>query len=260
MGKRRNKKSTNAQPQADVDEELISPGVRESMRMMRPSELNRPRAAKTLIEEIAERKGEAKPPPFDEPNIRIIDYGSVGKRPSKDGETTDEDDGGIPDDEKIRLIQQTGILDRIPKPKKKKQPSGISSFSEDYLFLAILYTIPFCTIFAIMDTLIHRQYNQEAPITEVVTRVLKALPVLFALIYLVNRFRQRFWIRFLLPGASAAAGCYLLYILKNSPAYGVMRQCPGLATLWIFTVFMMDLWPALGSLLGVGIYYLYTQH
>ncbi|RKP08937.1 hypothetical protein THASP1DRAFT_14922 [Thamnocephalis sphaerospora] len=195
---------------------------------------------------------------MQQPNVRIIDAGSVGRRPDDDN----SDEGGIPDNEKMRLIRESGILHQIPK--KARQPSQASAangppLGEDYLFLAILYTIPFTTVYAIMDALIHQQYNEEATFTEVSLRVLKVAPVLFALIYLTNKYRKQIWMRMLLPGVSAASGCYLLHLINNSPAYGIMRQCPGLATIWIYTVFIMDLLPALGSLAGVGLYYWLTR-
>ncbi|KAI9593241.1 hypothetical protein BDF19DRAFT_387573, partial [Syncephalis fuscata] len=165
----------------------------------------------------------------------------------------------IPDDEKMRLIRESGLLKKIKKKDKQASQDDGVPLSEDYFFLAILYTIPFCTIYAIMDALIHRQYNEEASPMEIVTRVLKVLPLFFTMFYISTRYRQHILIRLLLPGVSAASGCYLLHLLNTSPAYGIMRQCPGLATIWIYTVFMMDLMPAIGSLAGVGLFYWVTR-
>ncbi|RKP27123.1 hypothetical protein SYNPS1DRAFT_2969, partial [Syncephalis pseudoplumigaleata] len=171
----------------------------------------------------------------------------------------------IPDDEKMRLIRESGLLQKINYSEKgsgkRRKRAGNNhndddggAYEDDYLFMATVYTIPFCTIYIVMDALIHRQYNEEAPPIEIIMRALKALPLFFTMIYVSNRYRKHAVVQWLLPGVSAASGCYLLHLLNTSPAYGIMRQCPGLATIWIYSVFLMDLLPALGTLAGVGLF------
>ncbi|KAI8051953.1 hypothetical protein BDF22DRAFT_621320, partial [Syncephalis plumigaleata] len=173
----------------------------------------------------------------------------------------------IPDDEKMRLIRESGLLKKLDyndgksgKGKRKHGTSGNEDEEEeeDYIFHAILYTIPFCTIYAVMDTLIHRQYNQEAPPLEIIQRLLKAVPLFLIMIYFSNKYRKHIIVKSLLPIISSASGCYLLHLINTSPAYGIMRQCPGLATIWIYTVFLMELLPTVGSLAGVGLFYWLT--
>jgi hypothetical protein len=84
---------------------------------------------------------------------------------------------------------------------------------------------------------------------------MSTMTVFLIMIYYSNRYRKNIVVKSLLPIISSASGCYLLHLINTSPAYGIMRQCPGLATIWIYTVFLMDLLPTVGSLAGVGIFY-----
>ena len=120
-------------------------------------------------EEIRQRKKDTS----DNKNNIVGDIGSK------------EDD--IPDEEKLRLIRETGIMDKFKnveivdvnkalrenKNKSMKGNDDVSSsnsnredeeddpFKYGYTFQAFLYTIPLCATYSMMDILVHKQYNQD---------------------------------------------------------------------------------------------------
>jgi hypothetical protein len=76
-------------------------------------------------------------------------------------------------------------------------------------------------------------------------------------IYYTNANRRARWVQIAITAISTACGCYLLYLTEKSPALGIMRQAPGLATLWIYGVFLLDILPAVAILAVSGIYYFF---
>ncbi len=93
----------------------------------------------------------------------------------------------IPDEEKLRLIKETGIMDKFKnveivdvnkalrenKNKSMKGNDDVSSsnsnredeeddpFKYGYTFQAFLYTIPLCATYSMMDILVHKFYFQN---------------------------------------------------------------------------------------------------
>lgn len=152
-------------------------------------------------------------------------------------------------EEQARLVEQTGILKKIPKANAEKP------VEEDYFFSAILYSIPFTVLYMTFYFIVHREYQEPWDNMNAASVLIRAVPTIFILIYLSNAYRKEAWMKLILMSASATAGSYLIYIIKKSPAAIIMAQAPGLATLWIYAIFLMDLMNGMGSLLAVGLYY-----
>ncbi|RKP13994.1 hypothetical protein BJ684DRAFT_1172, partial [Piptocephalis cylindrospora] len=164
----------------------------------------------------------------------------------------------MPETEKWRIINESGLLGKeipIPgaKPRKTQPPSPMDG--EDFIFRAVLYTIPFTTLYVLLHSLVFKQYGEVLGLVELISQASKAAPILAIFIYYTNARRDRKLIQTLFIALCIFCGSYMLYLVEKSPALGIMRQAPGLATLWIYAIFMLDLTKAMISLAVVGAYY-----
>nr|CAG8553865.1 10030_t:CDS:2 [Entrophospora candida] len=186
----------------------------------------------------------------------------VGSSSGIGGMTYADDD--IPDDEKLRLIKETGIMNNFKnveivdvnkalKENKFNTGKGNDGDNDDddddpfkygYTFQAILYTIPLCATYSMMDILVHKQYNQDVLFDELIIKLVKIIP-------------KKNWIQIPMFFGSILCGSYLIYIVNKSSYYGVMRRCPPLATLWIYFVMQLRLTPSVFSLIMVYLYFRY---
>ncbi|KAG9294027.1 hypothetical protein G9A89_019365 [Geosiphon pyriformis] len=168
----------------------------------------------------------------------------------------------IPDIEKFRLVEASGLFPNLtPAQRKKLASSSKKSSSQDeeqqfgHGFQAILYTIPLCSVYCVMDMLVHRQFNENVTFWPFFNRVLKAAPIMLILVYYTNKYAAKPLVQFLMFLGAIGCGCYLIWIINKISYLGVMRRCPPLASLWIYFVVQMRLAPAVASLVTVFIYF-----
>lgn len=122
---------------------------------------------------------------------------------------------------------------------------------------AIFYAVSLSMVHFTLDVLVYNQYRQDIEWGDIFKRTLTVFPVLFLLIYTLKsetatRFdavRQIFFM-----AAAIAAGCYTIHVANAYGYYAVMKRCPPLGTLWIWSVVEMRLPYALASLLIDGGY------
>ncbi|EGG04099.1 uncharacterized protein MELLADRAFT_108727 [Melampsora larici-populina 98AG31] len=207
---------------------------------------------------------------------------------------SDDDDSGaesssglfdISQADQMKLIEQTGILSRIPmsKPSQTKRdsqkpllefakheipkltPESDESSTEeeeeesdtlplwvDRAFDTFLWTIPFCTIFICLDVAIHAQYGQEVSFNTELKRLVNVAPSLIVLIHFTLHSPKHLFTRFTLFGLSAIGGSYMVFVMNKYSYLLVMKQTPALGTLWIYSVVRMDLIDAVISLVIVA--------
>ncbi|KAI7859254.1 hypothetical protein BDC45DRAFT_497208 [Circinella umbellata] len=159
----------------------------------------------------------------------------------------------IPDDEKARMMQQSGLLQQVKKREAElKQEEMTTSV---YVWQALFMSIPFGFLLGAFDVTVRVQYSEPWSYTDLALRSIKAAPALFPLIYLTNRHKSKKWVQFLMAIGSAVVGSFLLFTLQNTPSLGQMARAPGLATIWIYFVVQLDLVPALVTLILVGLYW-----
>ncbi|CAG8513039.1 3534_t:CDS:2 [Paraglomus occultum] len=159
----------------------------------------------------------------------------------------------IPEEEKIRLIKETGLLKNFEKVEFNQ--TGVEDEYYGWTFLAFLYTIPLCSVYCVMDIMVHRQYNQDVEFMPFFVRVAKMSPILWVFVYFSNKYCHRPLVQFAMFLGSIFCGCYVVYLLQKAPYLGVMRRCPPLSTLWTYFVAQLRLPPAVLSLLSVLVYY-----
>ncbi|KAJ3049636.1 hypothetical protein HK097_009386 [Rhizophlyctis rosea] len=167
------------------------------------------------------------------------------------------------EEEQWRIINETGILQKVaendkrkPKPKSKR-----SREPEDEDIppgpLAFLFALPLTVLHGGMDYIVHLQYDYGEHFTfkRVLSRQLPLFPVLVLFIYFTTKYKNLLVSQLLFTIASAAAGVGLVYFSTEDQTFGAMLKTPGLAVLWIYLVIQMRLPLACLSLLGTFLYY-----
>ncbi|KAL1924725.1 uncharacterized protein VTP21DRAFT_4379 [Calcarisporiella thermophila] len=176
------------------------------------------------------------------------------RRRKKAGEVDD-----IPDEEKWRIISESGLLSKIPNPSPK-----IHSVSDDddeeqstqaLVWQAVMLVIPFGFLYGIMDILVQQQFDEVWTLSGVAMKTIKVAPMLGVIIFFTNKLKARPWMQFLMTLAAMFCGSSLLYTIKRTPTLGEMEKCPGLATLWIYFIVQLNLAPAIMSLFTTFLLY-----
>jgi hypothetical protein len=119
---------------------------------------------------------------------------------------------------------------------------------------AIIYTVSLSMLHVTLDVIVLSQYGQDIEWHDILTRIGKMTPALFAVVYLFHTENIKRWHRvrqlfFLVT--SVVAGCYLIYAGNVYGYYFVMKKAPPMGTLWVWSVVEMDLWYAVGHAVAV---------
>ncbi|KAF8974229.1 hypothetical protein BDZ97DRAFT_1751072 [Flammula alnicola] len=164
----------------------------------------------------------------------------------------------IPEDEQWRLINQSGILNSASietmtsvEAAATQDSTEVPSLSDD-IFNAVLLIIPFSSILLLMEILIRQQYGKTASMEAIMDRMVPGVPILSIFIFYTVRYKQHRRIQTLLFTISVLVGSRMLYLIDNASWLVNMKQCPALATIWIYTIVQLDLELAVVSLLTVG--------
>ncbi|KAI7902124.1 uncharacterized protein BX663DRAFT_536768 [Cokeromyces recurvatus] len=157
----------------------------------------------------------------------------------------------IPDDEKLRLIDQTGLLKKV----KKREAELAEPTTAEYIWQAIFLSIPFGFLMATFDVTVKVQYSEPWNYASMIVKCVKSAPALAPFIYLTNRYKSNRLAQILMSIGSAVCGSLLMYTLRHSPSLGQMMRAPGLATIWIYFIIQLDLAPATLTLLLVLLYW-----
>ncbi|KAJ2877374.1 hypothetical protein FB639_003790 [Coemansia asiatica] len=176
----------------------------------------------------------------------------------------------IPDNEKLRLIRESGLLKKYAKTKNNGTGSDIDEdeamdFAQDMMggdeekiptwMDALIYTIGLVAIYGLFEALVNQQYNVEITMLEVVERMAKAVPAIYFIVYVSQKYRHIRVVSLLMLMASCASGCYFVHLNLHSPRLGIMRRAPGLVTMWIYLTFMMDVRPSIISAVVVCLFW-----
>ncbi|KAJ2492585.1 hypothetical protein IWW37_001340 [Coemansia sp. RSA 2050] len=172
----------------------------------------------------------------------------------------------IPDNEKMRLIRESGIMNKYAKDKNRGTGSDVD---EEDLYQyedeeeriptwmdALIYTVALAAVYGLFEALVNQQYNVEVTFMEVVERMAKSVPAIYCIVFLTCRYRRMRLVNLLMLMASCASGCYFIHLNLHSPRLGIMRRAPGLVTLWIYLTFLMDVRPSIISAIVVGLFWM----
>jgi hypothetical protein len=88
-----------------------------------------------------------------------------------------KEDDGISDSEKWRIIEQSGVLNKIATPSRaKEQDEDQESTTIDYALQAIFLAIPFSLLFATFEITVQVQYHEPWSLRQMGWRMLHVLP------------------------------------------------------------------------------------
>ncbi|CAG8502681.1 19761_t:CDS:1 [Racocetra fulgida] len=84
----------------------------------------------------------------------------------------------IPEEETLRLIKSTGLLNTFKEAERERSEQRDEDDPNNYgfTFQAFLYTIPLCAVYSMMDIVVHKQYNEDVTFIPFSTRVIKISP------------------------------------------------------------------------------------
>ncbi|KAJ2392419.1 hypothetical protein H4S02_000804 [Coemansia sp. RSA 2611] len=226
--------------------------------------------AQSLKELTTENTSDAGPgPKLEYPNAsRIVRAGPKLGADGKPHYLIDD----IPDNEKLRLIRESGLLKKYSKSKDSGAGSDVGEDEvEDLQALqaeydrasdippwmdAVIYTVGLAAVFGLFEALVNQQYGVEVSFSEVIQRMAKTAPALYAIVYVTLRFRRTRIVNLLMLVAACVSGCYFVHLNMHSPRLGIMRRAPGLVTLWMYLTFLMDVRPAIINAIVVGLFWL----
>ncbi|KAF8897454.1 hypothetical protein BD779DRAFT_1490944 [Infundibulicybe gibba] len=164
----------------------------------------------------------------------------------------------ISDEEQWRLINQSGVLQKAVAPPPESSPDMIHENDEEFvplaeeLFNSVLLIIPFSFLLLMMEILIHQQYGRRASLQAIMDRMIPGTPILSIFVFYTTRYKHHRRMQFFLFILSILVGPRMIYLINHASWLVNMRQCPPLATLWVYTIVQLDLGPAVLNLITVG--------
>ncbi|KAF9651112.1 hypothetical protein BDM02DRAFT_3111137 [Thelephora ganbajun] len=162
----------------------------------------------------------------------------------------------ISEQEQWRIINETGLLKQLSNsPRTTPVEEEEIPFAEEILN-AMLLIAPFTFLLVMMDIAVHQQYARKADLKDIRDRLVSALPILSIFIYYTNKHKRNRRVKYLFFIISLVVGPRLIWVVNRAAWRTVMQQAPPLAVLWIYTIFQMDLGPAVLSLIFVGVWFL----
>ncbi|EGO03399.1 hypothetical protein SERLA73DRAFT_174865 [Serpula lacrymans var. lacrymans S7.3] len=165
----------------------------------------------------------------------------------------------IPEDEQWRLIDESGILDKIQTPGVTKDIANAEHTTvraeeeetplADEIFSAAILIMPFTFFFLLMDILIHQQYARQPGFKELAGRLANNIPILSLFVFYTSRHKADRRTQALLFLISLFVGPRMIWLINRGSWLVNMRQCPPFATVWLYAVVQMNLGLAVASLI-----------
>lgn len=140
-------------------------------------------------------------------------------------------------------------------------PSGERSFGDEDPIgpfgEAILYSVSLATVHVMLDVLVYSQYREEVMWSEIFQRAGTALPIFFALVYIMHvDFSRRFPVlrNLFFFVVSVISGCWMIYSGNKNGYFFVMKTAPPIGSFWIWSVAELHLVYAVASAATVFAY------
>ncbi|EIM88282.1 uncharacterized protein STEHIDRAFT_138652 [Stereum hirsutum FP-91666 SS1] len=172
----------------------------------------------------------------------------------------------IPEDEQWRLIQESGVLNKVsdlhptgvipPKspPEVAVEEDGPLTPFEEEMFRAVTLIIPFSFLLLLMNIMINFQYKQQPDYWVIGGKMMSAVPILSIFIFYTTRHKENRGTQVVLFLLSLACGGRLIWQVNRGNWTMNMEQSPPLATIWVYTIVQLELGPAVLSLFMVGMW------
>ncbi|KAI0003070.1 hypothetical protein BJV74DRAFT_815258 [Russula compacta] len=194
------------------------------------------------------------------------------KRQTDKNQRQNTPDLQISSEEQLRLIKQSGILNKIPASDHKptssssESPPQVNQENEDEgeyplaeeIFASTTLLIPMSFLLLMMYILVHFQYGQHPSWNIISDRMLSSVPILAIFIFYTNRYKHTRWLQACFFVLSVASGTRMIYQVNYSNWRVNMQQCPPLGTIWVYTILQLDLGPAVLALSAVALWVWWT--
>ncbi|EAU84713.1 hypothetical protein CC1G_00232 [Coprinopsis cinerea okayama7 len=160
----------------------------------------------------------------------------------------------LSEDEQMRLIKQSGILDKMKTVDSAKATESSVEYVEERLplaeeiFNATLFIIPTCFLLLLMEILIHFQYQQKPTLRNILDRMIPSVPILSLFVFYTLRYKSYRKMQLIMFFIAILSSTRLIYQFNKSTFMVNMKQGPPLVTLWIYCIVQLDLSPAVISL------------
>ncbi|PVG04472.1 hypothetical protein CPB86DRAFT_748068 [Serendipita vermifera] len=156
----------------------------------------------------------------------------------------------IPRDEQIRLIQESGIFDDSLEEEEvvEVQPNDGKPDFADEIFNTVILLIPFASLYVAMNIMVKQQYAQHPTFKEELGELVSAFPILALFIFYTSRYKSHPLLQAALSIASVASGARMIHLVNNGSWGVVIRQCPPLGVIWIYTIVQLPLTYACAAL------------
>ncbi|KAK1236746.1 hypothetical protein PQX77_000102 [Marasmius sp. AFHP31] len=130
----------------------------------------------------------------------------------------------IPEEEQWRLINDSGILNKIPREAKSKTLLEEEAPLANEILDAMMYIIPLSSLLLILDILVHNQYGNYPPLMEFVERMATGVPILSLFVFYTKRYQDDIRTKLLILLLSVLVGPRTLYLLARGSYTVNIRQ------------------------------------
>ncbi|KAK0468306.1 uncharacterized protein EV420DRAFT_1503711 [Desarmillaria tabescens] len=166
----------------------------------------------------------------------------------------------LSEEEQWRLINESGVLHKVATAEDSPSSEGIKQGQEEdtplaeEIFDAVVLIIPFTFLLVMMEILIHQQYGRVATLEILTDKLISGVPILSVFIFYTTRYKSHRTMQFIFFVIANVVGPRMVYLLSRGSWLVNMKQCPPLATIWVYTIFQLNLGPAVLNLVIVVAY------
>ncbi|KAF9226469.1 hypothetical protein BS17DRAFT_697565 [Gyrodon lividus] len=165
----------------------------------------------------------------------------------------------IPEEEKWRLIRESGLLDSVNTPYQRTLASTSTPEVDDgppplleEIFNALVIIMPHTFFLIMMDILIHHQYAKQPTVRDIAGRLVNTLPIMAIFMFYTVRHKDNTILQLALFLLSLGVGPRMIWLVNRGSWLTNLAQCPQVATIWLYTVVQLKLSLALLSLTLIG--------
>ncbi|KAF5387887.1 hypothetical protein D9615_000338 [Tricholomella constricta] len=131
----------------------------------------------------------------------------------------------IPEDEQWRLINDSGILNKLTIPRANDSDEEALPLAEE-IFNAIVMIIPISSLLLLMEILIHFQYGKHPTWDALVDRMGSGVPIISIFVFYTTHYKAYRKMQLFLFVLGILSGSRMLYLLNRGSWLVNMRQVP----------------------------------
>ncbi|PVZ97747.1 hypothetical protein BB558_006281 [Smittium angustum] len=188
------------------------------------------------------------------PNLTMLEGSTTNPQdPSKD---TTKGPKYLVDQIPLRKLQQNkNVSDFIQKNFQDEQDEE-QDFTLPAWSISILYSTTLSIVYATFLFLVNHQYGVQILYKDIISDMISMIPAFYIFTYFTQKYKGIYLVNLAMLAMATFFGCYFIHLNLHSPRLGVMKRAPGLITLWIYLVLILDIRPTLVNVFVVISFYL----